>query len=169
MIECLGLPRGRGDGAGVAAVVADSGTLAPSSYPPDGLGGLGSNVLIASTSSRSSCDNRAGTPLSSATASRHISRRRPGAGDWWVGGRSGSFPDVAAAGERARAADGPGRHDPAGLDGVAERPAVGNIHRAQLRVPGCAGRPGVPLPIISRCIWGCRRRCWRRPPTTRLD
>ena len=49
----------------------------------------------------------------------------------------------AAAGERVGSADGAGRHESAGLDGVAQQPALGNVHRDELRLPGpaeCASR-----------------------------
>ena len=41
-----------------------------------------------------------------------------------------------AAGERGGSADGAGRDEQAGLDGLTQQPAVGNVHLDELRLPG---------------------------------
>ncbi len=71
-------------------------------------------------------------------------RRSRGAGDRCVCRRCGSLPDIyanPAAGERVGSADGAGWDEQAGLDRLAQQPAVGNVHLDELRLPGPAERP----------------------------
>src|SRR6476660_3722944 len=66
-------------------------------------------------------------------------RRRSGIVTWTAG---------AAAGERGGSADRAGRDEHAGLDGLAEQPAVGNVHLDELRLPGPAERHHDTLAMV---------------------
>jgi len=71
-------------------------------------------------------------------------RRSRGAGDRCACRRCGPAPDIrahAAAGERVGSADGASRDEQADLDGLAQQPAVGNVHLDELRLLGSAERP----------------------------